>query len=134
LSRRPAVPVLLKIRCLQFLSHGFLILAALASFPTASCAAYVGSASVASPNSSIQSAAMEILGNGGGNGAFIYKGGGNAVDAVVAAALSACVVNPGNCSLGGYGGHMLIWKAGLDGDPQVLTCIDFNSAAGSLAS
>jgi gamma-glutamyltranspeptidase/glutathione hydrolase len=89
---------------------------------------------VASPNSSVQSAAIEILGNGGGTGAFIYKGGGNAVDAVVAAALAACVVNPGNCSLGGYGGHMMIWKAGLDGDPQMLTCVDFNSAAGSLAT
>src|SRR6185369_149641 len=82
----------------------------------------------------IQSAAMEILANGGGTGTFIYKGGGNAVDAAVAAALAACVVNPGNCSLGGYGGHMMIWKAGLDGEPQRITCIDFNSAAGSLAT
>lgn len=87
-----------------------------------------------SANSSIQSAGTEILGSGGGNGSFIYKGGGNAVDAVVAAGLAACVVNAGNCSLGGYGGHMMIWKSGWDGDPQVLTCIDFGSAAGSLAS
>src|SRR5689334_1882461 len=48
--------------------------------------------------------------------------------------LAACVINPGNASLGGYGGHMLIWKSGGDGDPQLLTCIDFGSAAGSLAS
>src|SRR6185295_17475601 len=74
------------------------------------------------------------LGNGGGGGSFIYKGGGNAVDAAVAAALSACVVNPGNCSLGGYGGHMLIYKSGWDGQPPLVTCIDFNSAAGSLAT
>ena len=56
------------------------------------------------------------------------------MDALVATALAACVINPGNASLGGYGGHMLIWKSGADGDPQLLTCIDFGSAAGSLAS
>jgi gamma-glutamyltranspeptidase/glutathione hydrolase len=77
---------------------------------------------------------MEILGTGGGAASFTYKGGGNAIDAAVAAALSACVVNPGNCSLGGYGGHMMIWKAGLDGSPSLLTCIDFNGQAGSLAN
>src|SRR5438046_2338457 len=102
------------------------MVAALAGVHSAALAAYVGSASVASPNSSVQSAATEILGNGGGSGTFIYKGGGNAVDAIVAAGLTACVVNPGNCSLGGYGGHMMIYKSGLDGDPQLLTCIDFN--------
>src|SRR5206468_9738236 len=105
-----------------------------AGIQTRAHAQYAGSASVASPNSSVQSAALEILGNGGGAGNFIYKGGGNAVDAVVAAALAACVVNPGNCSLGGYGGHMLIYKSGGDGDQQLVTCIDFNSAAGSLAA
>jgi gamma-glutamyltranspeptidase/glutathione hydrolase len=97
-------------------------------------AAYIGSVSVASPNAAIQSAGTDILGNGGGTGSFIYKGGGNAVDAAVAAGLAACVVTPGACSLGGYGGHMMIWKSGWDGEPQMVTCIDFNTAAGSLAS
>jgi gamma-glutamyltranspeptidase/glutathione hydrolase len=110
------------------------VVAGLAGVPTAAQPAYVGSASVAGQNSSIQSAATEILANGGGTNIFTYKGGGNAIDAAVAAALAACVVNPGNCSLGGYGGHMMIWKSGWDGSPQLLTCIDFNSTAGSLAT
>src|SRR5262245_53145159 len=105
----------------------------MARLGAAGAESYIGSASVVGPVP-IQSAALDVLGSGGGSGSFVYKGGGNAVDAVVAAALTACVVNPGNCSLGGYGGHMLIWKAGLDGSPQLLTCIDFNGAAGSLAT
>jgi gamma-glutamyltranspeptidase len=102
-------------------------------FHAAEAAGYMGSVSATGPTA-IQSAGLDILGIGGGSGDFLYKGGGNAVDAVVAAGLTACVVNSGNCSLGGYGGHMLIWKSGLDGSPQVLTCIDFNGAAGSLAT
>ena len=109
-------------------------IAALAGGGPGARADYLGSVSTVSANSSVESAATEILGNGGGTGAFHYKGGGNAVDAAVAAALAACVVNPGNASLGGYGGHMVIWKSGWDGDPQLVTCIDFNSTAGSLAS
>ena len=110
------------------------VLLASAGMHTEAFAQYVGSASASSANPTIQSAALEILGNGGGAGTFNYKGGGNAIDAAVAAALAACVVDPGNCSLGGYGGHMMIWKSGADGDPQKITCIDFGTAAGSLAS
>jgi gamma-glutamyltranspeptidase len=114
---------------------GIMVAASVAgSCLVASGADYVGGAQVASVNSAEQSTALEILGKGGGSGSFLYKGGGNAVDAVVAAGLTACVVNSGNCSLGGYGGHMIIYKAGLDGDPPLLTCIDFNGAAGSLAT
>ena len=97
-------------------------------------AAYTGSVSVVPVTASVQSAGTEILGNGGGATNFVYKGGGNAVDAAVAASLSACVIIPGSCSLGGYGGHMMIWKSGWDGATQLVTCIDFNTAAGSLAS
>jgi gamma-glutamyltranspeptidase len=96
-------------------------------------AEYIGSVS-GSGTSPIQSAALEILGNGGGSGSFTYKGGGNAIDAAVASMLAACVISPDACSLGGYGGHMLIYKAGWDGSPRLVTCIDFNSPAGSLAS
>ncbi len=82
----------------------------------------------------ILSAGTEILGAGGGSGSFTYKGGGNAVDAAVAAMLTACVMSPQACSLGGYGGHMLIYKAGWDGGPRLVMCIDFNTTAGSVAS
>src|SRR4051794_33708839 len=99
----------------------------------ASAGTYVGAVSQTGPPT-IQTAGLEILGSGGGSGSYFYKGGGNAVDAAVAAALVACVVNTGNCSLGGYGGHMMIWKGGLDGETPLLTCIDFNGAAGSLAT
>ena len=119
LASRTLGPVLLTATI--FLPSAFL--------PTAR-AAYVGSPNTVPANTSIQSAATEILGAGGGAGIFTYKGGGNAIDAAVAAALSACVINPGNCSLGGYGCHMMIWKSGWDGSPQVLTYIDFNSPSG----
>lgn len=115
-------------RCLLL----FLVLASMC-FPAPSRAEYNGSVS-GTGATSIDSAAREILGTGGGVGSFIYKGGGNAVDAAAAAMLAACVITPANCSLGGYGGHMLIYKAGFDGEPPLVTCLDFNSAAGSLAS
>ncbi len=43
-------------------------------------------------------------------GARILEHGGNAVDAVVAAAFTGYVVEPGNCGLGGYG-HMALFLA-----------------------
>src|ERR1051326_6440227 len=125
--------VVLKILHSQGVLRMSLLAGAISQFHAVRAAGYVGSVNSAGPVA-MQAAGLDVLGNGGGNGDFVYKGGGNAVDAIVAAGLTACVVNSGNCSLGGYGGHVLIWKSGLDGGPQVLTCIDFNGAAGSLAT
>ncbi|MEW6304533.1 MAG: gamma-glutamyltransferase [Verrucomicrobiota bacterium] len=58
-------------------------------------------------------------------GAEVLVQGGNAVDAIVTAALVAAVVSPNNCGIGGYGGHMTL---ALDGGKRV-TSIDFNSTA-----
>src|SRR6188472_3617493 len=62
---------------------------------------------------------------GGRAGQEILAAGGNAVDAIVAAALVAGVVSPHMCGPGGYGGHAVIARA--DGRPAI--AIDFNSAA-----
>jgi gamma-glutamyltranspeptidase/glutathione hydrolase len=59
----------------------------------------------------------------------VLDGGGNAVDAITAAALVAGVVAIQQCGIGGYGGHMVI---ALPGGKKV-TAIDFNSAAPAAA-
>jgi gamma-glutamyltranspeptidase/glutathione hydrolase len=59
----------------------------------------------------------------------ILRDGGNAIDAVVGAALTAGVAVPNGCGIGGYGGHMVI---ALKGGKKI-TAIDFNSAAPAAA-
>src|SRR5947207_1540907 len=61
-------------------------------------------------------------------GNSILADGGNAVDAIVGAALVAGVVAVSRCGIGGYGGHMAI---GLPSGK--VTCIDFNSEAPAAA-
>src|SRR5438874_2312107 len=61
-------------------------------------------------------------------GNAILADGGNAVDAIVSAALVAGVVAVTRCGIGGYGGHMTI------GMPSgKVRCIDFNSEAPTAA-
>src|SRR5262245_17729550 len=62
-------------------------------------------------------------------GQQIFAAGGNAIDAVVAAALTAAIVVPHQTGLGGYGGHMTL---AVDGGRRV-TSIDFNSMAPAAA-
>ncbi|MGI8603937.1 MAG: gamma-glutamyltransferase family protein [Verrucomicrobiales bacterium] len=61
-------------------------------------------------------------------GVQVLASGGNVVDAVVAAALTAAVASPHNSGIGGYGGHMTIALANRE-----VTSIDFNSAAPATA-
>ncbi|HXG10132.1 MAG TPA: gamma-glutamyltransferase [Gemmataceae bacterium] len=58
-------------------------------------------------------------------GEEVLAAGGNAVDAAVAAALTAATISIADCGIGGYGGHMVIALAG----GQKVTAIDFNTTA-----
>lgn len=58
-------------------------------------------------------------------GGEVLAAGGNAVDAVVTAALVAGVIAPHQCGPGGYGGHLVVARAG----GQRVMGIDFNTAA-----
>src|SRR5436309_8841543 len=58
----------------------------------------------------------------------VLAAGGNAVDAVVAAALVAGVVAVPSTGIGGYGGHLVVARPG-----GKVAAIDFNSAAPAAA-
>ena len=57
-------------------------------------------------------------------GAEILTQGGNAVDAIVAAAFASCVADPCNTGIGGYGGFLTVRAA--DGGSR---CVDFDTWA-----
>src|SRR5262245_25278160 len=65
---------------------------------------------------------------GAAAGMEVLACGGNAIDAAVAAALVAGVVDPSMCGPGGYGGHMVIAPA-----KGKVVALDFNTAAPAAA-
>lgn len=67
--------------------------------------------------------------NGAAAGMKTLADGGNAIDAVVTAALVSCVAAPWQCGIGGYGGHATIARAG----GKKVVSLDFNSAAPAAA-
>jgi gamma-glutamyltranspeptidase/glutathione hydrolase len=62
-------------------------------------------------------------------GKKVLAAGGNAIDAVVTAALTSCAATPSRCGIGGYGGHMTIAMA----SSRKIVSIDFNSTAPAAA-
>jgi len=83
------------------------------------------------PSASSSSSPGAIVGEetGAQAGQQILNDGGNAVDAVVAAALTSCVAVPSRCGVAGYGGSMTL---GLEHGKKIAS-IDFNTMAPAAA-
>jgi gamma-glutamyltranspeptidase/glutathione hydrolase len=81
-------------------------------------AAQVGRGMVAAPHPAAARAGVEML-----------RAGGNAFDAVAAAAFALCVVTPASTGIGGYGGAMVAYAAG----PRAAVAVDFTSTAPAAA-
>jgi gamma-glutamyltranspeptidase / glutathione hydrolase len=62
-------------------------------------------------------------------GMKVLADGGNAIDAVVTAALVSAIATPARCGLGGYGGHATLALA----DGKKVVSIDFNTTAPAAA-
>jgi gamma-glutamyltranspeptidase/glutathione hydrolase len=62
-------------------------------------------------------------------GLQVLAAGGNAIDAAVAAALTAAIAAPHQTGVGGYGGHMTLYSE----KTRKVTAIDFNSHAPAAA-
>src|SRR5205823_8849478 len=62
-------------------------------------------------------------------GEKILRGGGNAIDAAIAAAFAAGICSPSKSGVGGYGGHAIIGRAG----GKRIVAIDFNTVAPAAA-
>ena len=73
---------------------------------------------VAAPNPTAAQAGLEML-----------QAGGNAFDAMVAAAFTLCVVTPASTGIGGYGGCLVAHVA----DRRAVIAVDFTSTAPSAA-
>ncbi|MDB6121194.1 MAG: Gamma-glutamyltransferase [Pedosphaera sp.] len=89
--------------------------------------AFLPRVSLAAPQKPSTTSSGVVTGDPTGNevGNKVLAQGGNAIDAVIAAALATCVVAESKCGAGGYGGHMTIALAG----GKKVTSIDFNSVA-----
>ena len=97
---------------------------ALVSLTGGGCLAAAKKSAPANPRGAIVGEA-----NGAEAGTKVLAEGGNAVDAVVTAALASCIAKPAGCGVGGYGGHATLAMAG----GKEIVSIDFNTTAPAAA-